>query len=198
MQTKVVRRSPARGLDARECPTCGEQYVPYRETQRACSRKCRDALGPVPVEQRLYEVVYTCRTCGVQEVGRNSVKGGQFRFCDACRPAADEARRLRKQASRKSGELYTAQTRAYNLSRYGLTVVAYDEMLEEHGGVCAICGEPPKPDGVRAASRLHVDHDHETGKVRGLLCNHCNRGIGAFRDRPELLELAILYLRSYE
>ena len=50
---------------------------------------------------------------------------------------------------------------------------------------CVICG---------AEEKLVVDHDHKTGKIRGLLCNHCNRGLGHFRDDPTLLEFAAQYL----
>ena len=50
---------------------------------------------------------------------------------------------------------------------------------------CVICG---------ANEKLVVDHDHKTGKIRGLLCNHCNRGLGHFRDDPMLLEFATQYL----
>ncbi len=50
---------------------------------------------------------------------------------------------------------------------------------------CVICG---------AEEQLVVDHDHATGKIRGMLCNHCNRGLGHFRDDPQLLEFAAQYL----
>ena len=79
-------------------------------------------------------------------------------------------------------------------SKYGLTLEAYDEMLEAQGGVCAICLEPP---GVDAWDRsLHVDHNHKTGKVRGLLCGHCNTAIGKFRDDPQRLARAMEYLEK--
>ena len=73
----------------------------------------------------------------------------------------------------------------------------YRAMLAAQGGLCAICGEAPNPDGVRAASRLHVDHDHSTGVVRALLCTRCNQGIGYMRDRPDLLRLAAEYIERY-
>jgi len=68
--------------------------------------------------------------------------------------------------------------------------VISDELLKEIKRdikECVICGsEEP----------LVIDHDHQTGKVRGMLCNHCNRGLGHFRDDPELLEFAAQYVRE--
>lgn len=66
---------------------------------------------------------------------------------------------------------------------------AYDELCRLQGGVCAICGRAPK-----AGKHLHVDHDHETGEVRGLLCFSCNVGIGNFGNDVERLQRAIDYL----
>ena len=74
---------------------------------------------------------------------------------------------------------------------YGLSLEAYQELLAQQGGVCAICGSPP---GKRA---LAVDHDHVTGEVRALLCTRCNVGIGGFRDDPQLLVAAIAYLERF-
>lgn len=54
--------------------------------------------------------------------------------------------------------------------------------------MCAVCGKPP------TEQRLSVDHSHETGEVRGLLCNNCNSGIGRFKDNPETLVAAAVYL----
>ena len=62
-------------------------------------------------------------------------------------------------------------------------------MLTTRGGGCAICEAPPPENGS-----LHVDHDHETGEVRGLLCFSCNGGIGQFQEDPLILRAAIRYL----
>lgn len=70
---------------------------------------------------------------------------------------------------------------------YGLTPEQYDEMLERQGGGCAICGKPP------GDIALHVDHCHDTGRVRGLLCFSCNAGLGQFRHDPQLLGRAMDY-----
>ena len=69
--------------------------------------------------------------------------------------------------------------------RYGLTTDEYEEMREAQGGRCAICQQVKK---------LGIDHDHETGAVRKLLCTHCNQGLGRFMDDPELLLKAAAYL----
>ena len=61
------------------------------------------------------------------------------------------------------------------------------EMVEERDGRCDICARIP-------AGRLHIDHNHATGKIRGLLCGTCNRGIGSLGDSVELLKAALRYL----
>lgn len=64
-------------------------------------------------------------------------------------------------------------------------------MLAQQGGVCGICKDERTSD-----RRFHIDHDHETGAVRGLLCHACNTGIGSLRDSPDLLRAALTYLEE--
>ena len=67
---------------------------------------------------------------------------------------------------------------AQRIRKYGLTTEQYDELLVAQGGVCAVCAEPP------ARGRLHVDHDHGTGRIRGLLCRRCNTGLYLLENEP--------------
>jgi N12 class adenine-specific DNA methylase len=84
--------------------------------------------------------------------------------------------------------------RKYALKKdYDMDLQEYDAMLEQQGGVCAICSRPEQAKGI---DRLAVDHDHVTGKVRGLLCSSCNRGIGCFKEDINLLRGAVSYLEK--
>lgn len=75
--------------------------------------------------------------------------------------------------------------------KYGMSLADYDTMLAAQGGCCALCLSD-RPGG--RASTFHVDHDHDTGRVRGLLCHNCNRGLGYLGDDPDLLREAADYL----
>jgi len=79
---------------------------------------------------------------------------------------------------------------------YGLTRARYDELLAKQNGKCAICGADNS--GVVRQNgeyrRMCVDHDHKTGKLRGLLCTRCNLVLGYIKDQPDLLPMFIEYL----
>lgn len=76
--------------------------------------------------------------------------------------------------------------------KYGISMEDYDNMLKEQGGSCAICGSTVSYNSRR--NKFDIDHCHKTGKVRGLLCNKCNKGIGYFNDDVSLLTRALEYL----
>lgn len=78
---------------------------------------------------------------------------------------------------------------------FGLTEQDYYDLLESQGGGCAICGTADNPYGWgNNQRRLPVDHDHESGRVRGILCDLCNRAIGLMQEDPERLRVAAAYL----
>jgi len=84
-------------------------------------------------------------------------------------------------------------------SKYGMTLDEYDKLFEAQNGVCAICGKPEiwKHQGG-AVCRLAVDHSHKSGKVRGLLCHHCNLLLGNAKDSIQILKSATKYLKKKE
>lgn len=109
--------------------------------------------------------------------------------------ATDPEYRKSHIASVKEGRIKYPKTRlAQVLRKYGLTIKQYERMLKKQKGRCAVCKR--KDSGDRRGHRMHVDHCHDTGVVRGLLCSNCNMGIGKFGDDPERLEIAAAYLRK--
>ncbi len=75
--------------------------------------------------------------------------------------------------------------------RYGVSPEQYYEMWKAQGGKCKICGKE-LPDG----EYLQIDHDKQTGEIRGLLCPNCNKGLGMFKDNPDNFKGAIEYVKS--
>lgn len=92
-------------------------------------------------------------------------------------------RAFRKKQKANNHERMVAKT-------YGLEAGEYEQMYKEQGGVCAICQR-----ATGKTKRLAVDHDHDTGLVRGLLCGPCNKLVGYFRNSPEAFDRAASYLR---
>lgn len=77
---------------------------------------------------------------------------------------------------------------------YGMSVDTYNKLFISQNGSCECCGKHQSA----FKRRLHVDHDHETGEIRGLLCTRCNPGLGYFDDSIEKLGLAIKYLKKFK
>jgi Recombination endonuclease VII len=108
----------------------------------------------------------------------------------------------RKCTREKSKELYWKkggynrtyeQNKSHHLKKsYGITLDQYEEMKEEQHGLCAICSAELREGKGGAA----LDHNHSTGGIRGILCSPCNKGLGHFRDRTELLIKASIYLNK--
>lgn len=96
----------------------------------------------------------------------------------------------------KNPERHYETTRDRSLRRlYGISTEDVNGMLAAQDGRCAICGsEADRAAIAKMKQSLHVDHDHKTGAVRGLLCFSCNMGIGKFKDDPELLVKAVAYM----
>lgn len=139
-----------------------------------------------------------CRKCSLTKAvsefhKRSAAKDGLTPTCKACNAEAyrrwkekdvEAARERWRQSSSKYGSKPGASLRR-KLQGYGLSEVEFLRMQESHEGRCGACGD---------VADLVIDHDHETGVVRGLLCNPCNKGLGFFRDDPARLRAGIEYL----
>ena len=109
-----------------------------------------------------------------------------------CKPCLNQWRREYK---KKKPRAYQDYEFARGLKRfYGITVEQYLKMLHDQNGCCACCGKHES----FFKRRLHVDHDHDSGQVRALLCTECNPGIGYFKHSIERLEMAIRYLEKFK
>ncbi len=100
-------------------------------------------------------------------------------------------------ASRRSSLTFERRLK-HSLSRYGLTLDQYDILLESQNGVCKICKNPEtRKHQSGRVKKLSVDHDHDTMRVRGLLCSRCNAGIGLLGEKSSALFAAAEYLKGH-
>ena len=135
----------------------------------------------------------TCPGCGIEksfsEFGKNSYN--TFGLATRCRKCANADKRKRNRD-------FPDIIRDQNLrKKFNITIDEYDLMMEEQEGTCAICNRKEVRKNMYGIKRLSVDHNHITGKVRGLLCNDCNQGIGFLRsdEGVDLLLSAVEYMR---
>ncbi len=106
------------------------------------------------------------------------------------------ARTLKHQKDNpEAGRRYARKQRLRK--KYGLSLQDYDDMLASQQGKCAICGVELELMG-RSRRAVCVDHDHDTGSVRELLCGACNKGLGSFQDDPTLLCRAAVYITVHK
>ncbi|MGW5778363.1 endonuclease domain-containing protein [Streptomyces sp. NPDC003863] len=175
--------------ESKRCVRCGEEkprtsFAIKRSNLDGLQRECRDCMSEYHRERQIsrgrrvrprVEVPdghKYCQRCGVikphSEWHRNATASdGLSTRCKACRAIEGRAGHLKRQ--------------------YGITEAERDQMIADQGGVCVICQEGPAE---------HVDHDHRTGKVRGVLCFSCNAALGQFKDRPDVIRRAAAYVEG--
>ena len=126
-------------------------------------------------------------------------KDGVMSRCKECNKEYSNKtniKQARKVAQKKQDMKRKGQRWGYHLSKtYGLSEEDYFKMYEDQQGCCLICKLPE--DKHKHYGKFVVDHDHSTGKVRGLLCNHCNVLIGHAKEDIRILENSIIYLKEY-
>ena len=142
-----------------------------------------------------------CRTC------QETKSWSEFEICKSRRPfgLSSNCSLCEKDRKRAVAAKWRAKNkgvkdsyRASNLKKFGLSVEEYESMSESQGHRCRICNEPETDvhHSTGSSQRLAVDHCHNTGQVRGLLCAKCNKGLGLFNDNQQLLLSAVKYLNN--
>lgn len=119
--------------------------------------------------------------------------------CKVCRKKYRQQPHVRSQTSiynkaerKKDPEKTKERDRKYTLSRYwGMTPEEFEKLLNDPGRKCKICKRPERSSEKKP---LVIDHCHTSGRIRGLLCDDCNRGIGLLKDSPDILQNALDYL----
>ena len=183
-------------METRKCTTCKEEQE-LSEFRKDRSRK--DGIHP------------TCNTCNkkIQRTWyQNNKKKAQNEAKKRHAENKDQINSKRRQQRKDNPEKYREESKAYNKAnphiaresswrRAGIkdmTVVRYNQMFEDQKGLCALCERPQE----QFKRRFAIDHNHDTGKARGLLCDRCNTGLGKMNDSINQLEKAIKYLKQYE
>jgi hypothetical protein len=165
-------------VDAKRCSKCGE-VKPLSEFHRGQGRGGVRADCKVCFRARrkaLYDADPDLRREAADRVARWRVDNADYY-------------RARREEYQKT-EAYRRSLRQTHLKKkYGISLDEYERLLEAQDGGCAICYRPPRDD-----ISLHVDHDHETGFIRGLLCFPCNNALGLMKDDPDRLRAALRYL----
>ena len=161
------------------CPHCGQEFTRIRTgggLRVYCSRKCTAAAGEERKLQRNAGVSARRCACGAEVATRVGKP-----VCPACRKDP------------RGTEQLQARERRRTLALYGLTQEEWDRLIALQANSCAVC-KTTEPGG--RSERWHIDHDHVTGQVRGLLCHRCNMGIGFLRDDPQIMMAAARYVAT--
>lgn len=189
-----VHRGTGRQIYHSYCRPCWQEY----KLERKAARARGDSRGRKPAAT-------FCRDCKIPLNTANRVPSGVSRYtnkqlyANRCRTCIRRYARERYSALVPDREVYHRQ---HLMRNYGITAQEYADLETRQGGVCAVCRQEERDliaavrDEVCRIRRLAVDHDHQTGKIRGLLCNRCNRALGMLGDDYKLLEAGAKYLRE--
>ena len=211
----------------KECAICGGEFEYHRRTDQTCSLECqieyrrklnRDkarrhykpraprppytciACGSVEPTQKMGPTPKFCRPCRAKQESQRAARKyvGGNRFCHKCaepvpgaigKPGLTVCDNCRVDPRANGYE----KERRRTLRKYGITQNDFDEMLHNQDNRCLICkADDPGNKG------WCIDHCHDTGLVRALLCNACNMALGQVRENPRILRSMIEYVESWE
>jgi Recombination endonuclease VII len=166
------------------CRTCKNELPisDFREGRRRCFR-CEQKTYSQNWSQKTHII---CNKCGVEKPISEYYKGHK-----RCKECYSKDYKDKKPSFLDKKDYMLKYTYGQN---FGLN--EYNNLLEKQNTVCAICLNP-NTNGRSDTNNLYVDHDHKTGKVRGLLCSNCNRSLGLVGDNIQTLQSMIEYLKKH-
>ena len=190
-QREATRRYRLKHPDRASGQRVGESREDYLERERQRTRRRHKEVMADPERRKNRNARRKAwRNANLEKERERS------RLHQAKQYADPEARkRLKKNAHKSYRRHAKRRTMEATIRRYGITEADYLAMLLSQGSVCAICDREERRQQPIGKRRLSVDHDHETGQIRGLLCSDCNLGLGKFGDDPDTLLRAVEYLR---
>lgn len=189
----------------KKCTKCGslkslDEFYKKAEGRQGVSASCKECIRSSRNKRYAEDSEYRNRILERQRADANPARAkiNNARSRERYRNSPDRREQVsewgKKYNSRPEVKL---KKRDYNLRKcFGIGLVDFEKMEDEQDHVCAICGnkETTERNGVQLP--LHVDHNHRTGKIRGLLCNRCNRTVGLFEDNIDIMASAISYLQQ--
>ena len=134
-----------------------------------------------------------CNTCKVEKDESSFYWSGKYinHHCKQCNSDKSKAWYA------KNKDVKTASALKWHYKdKYGITIEQRQELFDKQNGKCAICSCVVHLDGIKNGTQAVIDHCHDSGKIRGMLCNLCNQGLGLFKDNIEAIERAIKYLKE--
>jgi hypothetical protein len=171
------------------CPKCEVTFQPARKSQKQC-RDCFNAY------HREWERKNKDKVRVYSKNKHEKLMSSDKALAEFNARRREYRKRVHEDPIRQEAD--ARKGRFQKLKVYGIDEVDYNKLLEEQNGVCAICRLPESAAQKGKLLRLAVDHDHKTGRIRGLLCHRCNRGLGLAKDSIELFRNAADYLRKYK
>lgn len=173
-----------------ECKSCST--ILHNEYQKRIRFAAKAAKPP-----KAKKTIPPCSRCNKLKKKESYSRFENGELKTVCKWCEREIRKLNKKPKEKRIPMTKEEARVNSKKhmlkrRYGISIEQYDEMNKRQGGCCAVCKNPP------SSRSLHVDHDHETGKVRELLCSNCNAVLGQSKESIKNLKELIKYLEKHK
>jgi CRISPR/Cas system-associated protein Cas10 (large subunit of type III CRISPR-Cas system) len=179
-------------------PKLKPRFIPgptYRKRCNVCGKRRLAKLFHKRSES-FDGLAFTCKACVAVYGQERTRKETEERRAQAVPGSATYARWLAREHPEIYAQKLRQDRRRKTLKRYGISLEHYDQLFEKQGGLCAICENPERRVSRSGEVKpLVVDHDHETGRVRGLLCHDCNIALGLIEDNPEIAKAMVRYLK---